>query len=161
MNIKLLSNTFDVRRLDIEDTDLIYNLSCKNKIFYKFHLPFVTRESIQEDIRALPPGKDYSDKYYVGFFEKETLVAIMDLILEYPTKDTAFIGLFMMSLEYQNKNLGSKIISESAEYLKRLGFNKIRLGVDKENLQSNAFWKKNGFAAVGESEYIIMELGLV
>ena len=158
MNIKLLSNTFDVRRLNIEDTELIYNLSCKNKIFYQFHPPFVTRESIQEDIRALPPGKDYSDKYYVGFFKKETLIAIMDLILEYPTKDTAFIGLFMMDFEYQNKNLGSKIISESAKYLKILGFHKIRLGVDKENPQSNAFWKKNGFIAVGESEHIIMEL---
>ncbi len=158
MNIKLLSNTFDVRRLNIEDTELIYNLSCKNKIYYQFHPPFVTRESIQEDIRALPPGKDYSDKYYVGFFKKETLIAIMDLILEYPTKDTAFIGLFMMDFEYQNKNLGSKIISESAKYLKILGFHKIRLGVDKENPQSNAFWKKNGFIVVGESEYIIMEL---
>ena len=158
MNIKLLSNTFDVRRLNIEDTELIYNLSCKNRIYYQFHPPFVTRESIQEDIRALPPGKDYSDKYYVGFFKKETLIAIMDLILEYPTKDTAFIGLFMMDFEYQNKNLGSKIISESAKYLKILGFHKIRLGVDKENPQSNAFWKKNGFIAAGESEYIIMEL---
>ena len=158
MNIKLLSNTFDVHRLNIEDTDLIYNLSYKNRIFYQFHPPFVTRESIQADIRALPPGKDYSDKYYVGFFIKETLIAIMDLILEYPTKDTAFIGLFMMDFEYQNKNLGSKIISESAKYLKILGFHKIRLGVDKENPQSNAFWKKNDFIAVGESEYIIMEL---
>ena len=158
MNIKLLSNTFDVRRLNIEDTELIYNLSRKNRIYYQFHPPFVTRESIQEDIRALPPGKDYSDKYYVGFFKKETLIAIMDLILEYPTKDTAFIGLFMMDFEYQNKNLGSKIISESAKYLKILGFHKIRLGVDKENPQSNAFWKKNGFIAAGESEYIIMEL---
>lgn len=158
MNIKLLSNTFDVRRLNIENTELIYNLSCKNRIYYQFHPPFVTRESIQEDIRALPPGKDYSDKYYVGFFKKETLIAIMDLILEHPTKDTAYIGLFMMDFEYQNRNLGSKIISESAKHLKILGFHKIRLGVDKGNPQSNAFWKKNGFIAAGESEYIIMEL---
>ena len=160
MNIKLLSNTFDVRRLSIEDTDLIYNLSCKNKIFYQFHPPFVTRESIQEDIRALPAGKDYNDKYYIGFFEKETLVAIMDLILDYPTKDTAFIGLFMMDFEYQNKNIGSKIISECAKYLKILGFHKIRLGVDKENPQSNAFWKKNSFVVADESEYILMKLAL-
>ena len=160
MNIKLLSNTFDVRRLSIEDTDLIYNLSCKNIIFYQFHPPFVTRESIQEDIRALPAGKDYNDKYYIGFFEKETLVAIMDLILDYPTKDTAFIGLFMMDFEYQNKNIGSKIISECAKYLKILGFHKIRLGVDKENPQSNAFWKKNSFVVADESEYILMELAL-
>ena len=44
--------------------------------------------------------------------------------------------------------------------LEQLGFHKIRFGVDKENPQSNAFWKKNGFIAVDESEYILMELDL-
>lgn len=84
----------------------------------------------------------------------------MDLILNYPVKNTAYIGLFMMHLDYQNKGLGSKIISECAKYLKTLGFHKIRLGVDKENPQSNAFWKKNGFLAVTENEYRVMELTL-
>ena len=84
MNIKLLSNTFDVRRLSIEDTDLIYNLSYKNKIFYQFHPPFVTRESIQEDIRALPDGKDYNDKYYIG---KGIDVAIEELAAFHEAKE--------------------------------------------------------------------------
>lgn len=161
MNPDLLSTIFDVRRLNTEDIELIYDLSCKNEIFYQYHPPLVTRESIQEDMRALPPGKDYQDKYYIGFFENETLAAVMDLILAYPAKDIAFIGLFMMDIEYQNKGLGSKIISECAKCLKALGFHKIRLGVDKGNPQSNAFWKKNGFVVTDEGEYIIMELALL
>lgn len=161
MNIQSLSNTFDVRRLRPEDTDFIYDLSRKNEIYYQFHPPFVTKESIREDMRALPPGKNYDDKYYVGFFEKETLAAILDLILDYPAKGVAFIGLFMMDAAYQNRNLGSKIISECAEYLKALGFQKIRLGVDKGNPQSSAFWKKNGFLAVEERAYIYMERTLI
>lgn len=161
MNINSLSNTFDVHRLGAEDTDLIFALSCKNRIFYRYHPPFVTRESIQEDMRALPPGKDDKDKYYIGFFENETLVAIMDLILDYPARDIAFIGLFMMNSEYQNKGFGSKIISECADCLKTLGFHKIRLAVDKENPQSNVFWKKNGFTVIDEGEYFIMELFLL
>ncbi len=66
----------------------------------------------------------------------------------------------MMDLEYQNKGLGSKIISECVKCLKALGFHKIRLGVDKGNPQSNAFWKKNGFVVTDEGKYIIMELTL-
>lgn len=153
-------NTFDVRRLCADDIEIIYKLSCGNKIFYQYHPPFVTKESIQEDMRALPPGKDYKDKYYVGFFEKGTLAAIMDLILGYPLKNTAYIGLFMMDPEHQYKGLGSKIISECAECIKASGFDKIRLAVDRENPQSNAFWKKNGFLVIDEGEYIIMELNL-
>lgn len=160
MEIDLLSDIFDVRRLDTKDIDMIYDLSCRNIIFYQYHPPFVTKESIQEDMRALPPGKNYKDKYYVGFFENEALAAIMDLILDYPAKNIAFIGLLMVDLKYQNKGLGSKIVSECAECLKTLGFNKIRLGVDKGNPQSNAFWKKNGFIIIDESEFTIMELDL-
>jgi RimJ/RimL family protein N-acetyltransferase len=160
MDIDLLSNTFDVRRLGEEDIDLIYDLSCRNEIFYQYHPPFVTRESIREDMSALPPDKEYKDKYYVGYFENKTLISVMDLILDYPEKKIAFVGLFMMNLEYQGKGIGSKIIAECCKYLKTLGFEKIRLGVDKGNPQSNAFWKKNGFITISEGEYILMELGL-
>lgn len=37
----------------------------------------------------------------MGFFDNEILVAVMDLILSYPVEDTAFIGLFIMNVEYQ------------------------------------------------------------
>ena len=86
MDIRLLSKNFFVRRLDLDDVDMIYDISCKNEIFYKYHPPFVTKQSITEDMEALPPNKSYDDKYYIGFFENNTLVAIMDLILDYPTE---------------------------------------------------------------------------
>ena len=35
MDIRLLSKSFFVRRLDLDDVDIIYDISCKNEIFYK------------------------------------------------------------------------------------------------------------------------------
>ena len=160
MKIESLSSVFAVRRLTAEDIGLIYDLCRRNVIFYQYHPPLVTRESITEDMHALPPNKEAKDKYYIGFFENETLAAIMDLILGYPARDIAFIGLFMVNMEYQGKGVGSRIIAECVKYLQTSGFNKIRLGVDKGNPQSSAFWKKNGFAAVSEGEYILTELAL-
>lgn len=160
MELGLLSNAFDARRLGEEDAELIYNLCVENEIFYQYHPPLVTRESVLEDMAALPPGKDYDDKFFIGFFDGEALAAIMDLILDYPAKGACFIGLFMMNREYQHKGVGSEIIRDCAAYLRSLGFGKIRLGVDKNNPQSNAFWKKNGFTAVDEDRFIIMELPL-
>lgn len=158
MEINSLSKGFYVRKLDRNDVDMIYDMSCKNEIFYQYHPPFVTKESILEDMEALPPGKSYDDKYYVGFFENESLVAIMDLILDYPAKEIAFIGLFMTNVQYQNKGIGTKIINEVVMYLKSLGYKKIRLGVDKGNPQSFSFWTKNNFNVISEDEYILMEL---
>lgn len=157
MDIRLLSNRFDVRRLDINDVDAIYDMSRKNRIFYQYHPPFVTKESILEDMEALPPLKSYDDKYYIGFFESGTLVANMDLILGYPTDEIAFIGLLMTNVDYQNKGIGSAIVEDVSACLKQLGYRKVRIGVDKENPQSNAFWRKNGFRVILEETYRVME----
>ena len=160
MDIKLLSKNFFVRRLNLHDVDIVYNMSYKNKIFYEYHPPFVTKESIIEDMNALPPHKSYDDKYYIGFFENNILVANMDLILDYPKEKMAFIGLFMVDILYQNKGIGSKIICDICGYLKELGYKKIQVGVDKENPQSNNFWHKNGFQIILEKKYNVMELVL-
>lgn len=157
LEINSLSKRFHVRKLDRNDVEMIYDMSCKNHIFYQYHPPFVTKESILEDMEALPPGKNYDDKFYVGFFEKENLVAIMDLILDYPENEIAFIGLFMTNTQYQNKGIGSEIISDAAAHLKLSGYKKIRLGVDKGNPQSYSFWSKNSFKTIGENDYILME----
>ena len=98
-----------------------------------------------------------NDKYYIGFFKRDKLIAVMDLIMNYPKKKTAFIGLFMMDVNYQNKGIGSKVIGEVLSYLKSENYENIRLGVDKGNPQSSYFWNKNGFVTVGENQYIIME----
>ena len=160
MDIQLLSKKYAVRTLDINDVAMIYDMSCKNEIYYQYHPPFVTKESIVADMKALPPNKHYEDKYYIGFFEGDTLVANMDLILGYPTDEIAFIGLFMTNVQHQNKGVGSRIIGDVCSSLKQLGFKKVRIGVDKGNPQSNSFWKKNGFYIISEKEYNVMELTL-
>ena len=160
VDINSLSKKYSVRKLNQADVEIIYNLSCGNHIFYLHHPPFVTEESILEDMSALPPEKTSEDKYYIGFFDSNTLVAIMDLIVDYPTEKVAFIGLFMTDVKYQNKGVGSSIISEITAYLRTLNFEKVRLGVDKGNPQSYAFWLKNKFAVIAEENYILMEFVL-
>lgn len=148
--IEKFSSQYIVRTLTPEDVEAIYGLSAGNPLFFEHCPPFVTRQSILEDMAALPPGKTYDDKFYVGFFDKGQLVAILDLILGYPEADTAFIGLFMVDRARQGGGLGSAIISQFASYLKTLGFARLRLAYAKGNPQSEAFWRKNGFQKTGE-----------
>ncbi|MDU4752827.1 MAG: GNAT family N-acetyltransferase, partial [Clostridium butyricum] len=118
MNISELSLKYQIRKLDDKDIDLIYTLSIGNPKFYKYCPPYVTKESIHEDMNMLPPNKSKEDKFYIGFFDNHILVAVMDLIINFPDNKTAFIGLFMMEQEYQGKGIGSNIIEECATYLK-------------------------------------------
>ena len=108
-----------------------------------------TRQSILEDMKALPPQTTYENKYYIGYFLNGNLVAVMDLILKYPNKVTAFIGFFMMNKEFQGNGIGTEIIKECEKFLREGGYLYIRLGFAKGDPQSEAFWLKNGFSRIG------------
>ena len=152
MEVQHLSDQYTIRDLLPADAEMIFEVLKNNTIFYKYHPPMVTVESIIEDMEALPPNKGYEDKHYIGFFHMDTLVAVMDLIEHYPQHGTALMGFFAMNAHLQGQGIGTAIISDSITYLAQLGFEKVRLGIDKGNPQSKAFWLKNGFAFT-EEEY--------
>ena len=150
MEIQRLSNQYSVRALLPADAEMVYEALRNNTIFYEYHPPMVTVESILEYMEALPPNKGYEDKDYIGFFWNDVLVAVMDLIEHYPQQGTVLLGFFAMNANLQGQGIGTAIISECVEYLAQLGFEKVRLGIDKGNPQSKAFWLKNGFSFTGE-----------
>ena len=107
-----LSSRYAVRPLTRADIPAHYALSSRNTLFYEYHKPFVTEQSILEDLSALPPGKQAADKFYLGFFMGDRLAAVMDLILDYPERGIAFLGFFMMEPSLQGCGAGSAIIQE-------------------------------------------------
>ena len=149
MDVAEFSKRYFVRLLDQSDIDAIFALCSQNSLYYDYCPPFVTRESISMDMRALPPGKDLSDKYYLGYFDGDKLIAVMDFIASYPNGTTAFIGFFMTDMSVQNKGIGSTIIDELCCYLPKAGFTSLRLGWVKGNPQAEHFWHKNGFTETG------------
>ena len=150
MDIQHLSSQYSVRALLSTDAEMVYEVLKNNTIFYEYHPPMVTVESILEDMETLPPNKGYEDKHYIGFFCEDTLVAVMDLIEHYPNPGTALLGFFAMNTNLQGQGIGTEIISDSVAYLAQVGFKKVRLGIDKGNPQSKEFWLKNGFTFTGE-----------
>lgn len=150
LEVQKLSDQFYVKKLDADDVDVIYEVCSENTLFYQYHPPFVTRESVLGDLSALPLGKAEKDKFFVGFYEEDTLIAVMDLILGYPEDKTAYIGFFMMRRSCQGQGIATGIISGVVTYLCKCGFETLQLAIDKGNPQSEAFWEKNQFEKTGE-----------
>ena len=150
MDLSALSKCYSIRKMDDSDADSILELCRGNAQYYLYCQAEPSKDQILNDLHITPPGIDPSDKYYVGFYQENTLLAVMDLIDGYPAPGTAFIGFFMMRKEFQGNQVGSAIIQETAAYLKTLGMTAIQLGIDKGNPQSTHFWKKNGFVVKEE-----------
>lgn len=151
INEKYFSTKYTVRKLTNSDIPQIYDLCRKNTTFYEYCPPMVTEESLAEDLTALPPNIQLEAKYFVGFYNENKLVAILDLIDGYPEDKIAFIGLFMTDTDLQGKGIGSAIIAELSAYLKSLDYTAIRLAWVKGNPQSEHFWIKNAFTPLRES----------
>lgn len=152
IEVSQLSEQFDVNGLQKSDADKVYQLELTNPQYFVHCPPVPSISSVIDDMHALPPGKTASDKYYVGFYAEDSLVAILDLILHYPDEQTAYIGLFMVDKAYQGRGVGSLIIDGCLACLKETGFTRARLGYMKGNEQSRNFWLKNLFVETGEEK---------
>ena len=150
--IDKLSKTYDVRKLSEADMEMLYAFCSGNPKFYDYCGMDVSVELIERDMKEAPPGIPMEQKHYIGFFENEKLVAIMDLIDGYPCNSCAYIGLFMMNSEMQGRGIGSSIVLEVFDYLKEQGMESCRLAINKFNPQSNHFWRKHGFEIIKEME---------
>lgn len=150
MDVSLLSDRYLVQMMGESDVERIYELCRKNVLYYQYCPPFVSEESIICDMNELPPNKDMQDKYYIGYYDGERLIAVMDLIMNFPDKKIAFIGFFMTDVATQNTGIGSKIIEDLCVCLAQIEISKVRLGWVKDNPQAEHFWHKNKFVETGD-----------
>jgi RimJ/RimL family protein N-acetyltransferase len=151
IQIEKLSGAYTIRRLTDADVPMLYAWMLRNDQYFRYCGGSTTPERVRQDLTLCPPGTTPAQKHYVGFFGADTLVAVMDLIDGYPDADTAFIGFFMMNKDLQGQGTGTAIVREVLAALRALGYTAVRLGIDKENPQSNHFWRKNGFAVLREA----------
>lgn len=145
MDINNFSKTYEVRRIESDNIDELLELCKNNETYYKYCPPDPTPYSIRSDLRALPPGKEKKDKYYVGFYNNDELIAVSDIIQDYPNDQTVFIGFFMLKKEYQHQGIASKIIEELVECFQEYQFSYIRLAYVVGNKESEGFWLRNKF----------------
>jgi len=149
LKIENLSTDYQVKRLTNDDLNKTYALVQTNSSYFNFCPPQPTRHSLSEDMTVVPADKTLADKVYVGFFEHDSLVAVLDLIYQYPNEQSAWIGFFMVDAKYEGKGIGSKIMTDVAAELKRTGLKLIELDYPKGFIQSEHFLLKNDFIKDG------------
>ena len=152
IDITRLSSRYSIRLMQDSDADAILDFCLQNTQYYQYCSKQPSKELVLSDLHITPPDIELSSKYYVGFYDNAVLVAIMDLINGYPGSDYGYIGFFMVNKQLQGNQIGTGIIQEVCQYLKKIGITTVRLGIDKGNPQSNYFWKKNGFLVIKEVE---------
>ncbi|HEL1551556.1 TPA: GNAT family N-acetyltransferase [Streptococcus suis] len=149
MEISHFSNHYKVRKITEADLEQVLALYQTTPLYFEYCPPLPSLESLANDLVECPPGKEPTDKYFLGFWDKDQLLAVLDLIDGYPTAEIAYIGLFMVDSKLAGQGLGSNIIAKLLSQL-ATHFKKVRLGYVESNPQSSHFWSKVGFCPTGE-----------
>ena len=149
-DIQSLATGYDVRRITAADITDVYRLCKTNLRYYRTMHMVPTRESLTEVLTDLPGDMGTENKFFVGFYEDDDLIAVMDLITDYPDKHSAFIGWFMVNGKRQGVGIGSQIFADVRAALKGWGYEHISLGCVRENESAITFWQGQGFAPTGE-----------
>jgi diamine N-acetyltransferase len=116
---------------------------------------------------ALPPGKQYEDKFVWGLYESDAMIGCADVIRGYPTPEKAVIGLLLLVEARQRNGLGRAFATLVEEAVGAWpAIERLRIGVVKSNRGALAFWRKLGYREAGEikpagpdfvSEVVVLE----
>lgn len=132
---------YKIKKITKDDYNDIYNLELSNIDFYmctQGHA--ITYEEAIQDTIELPPNTLAEQKYYIGFYDNDKLIAVMDYIEHYPSNGIVWIGFFMIDNSVKRKKLGTKIITEFIKSLKKNDISKLQLGCFETNVVGLGFW---------------------
>mgnify|MGYP001625433427 CR=1 FL=1 len=108
-----------------------------------------TLKSCQEDLAALPPGRELRHKLFLGLFQGAVLAAVLDLVEGYPDEGSLYIGLLELAVEFHRQGLGTRLVRALKTAAGEAGFSALRLGCYDRNTPGMAFWNAMGFEKEG------------
>lgn len=135
-----------------QDENILQNFLKSNEDYY---LTISNSGATDFEARLLfevvPLNKTLNDKFIVGFFKENNLIAIIDLIQNYEADNEWTIGEFIVDLSHRNKGIGKQILENIENLLLSLKVNSIRLAANYKNSKAINFWHKNGYRDFGKT----------
>ena len=105
----------------------------------------------QSTFSALPPGKDYGDKFVWGLYSGAAMIGCADVIRGYPVRESAIIGLLLLAQDRQRRGLGRAFAALVERKIASWPeIERLRIGVVASNAGALAFWRKLGYRETGE-----------
>jgi GNAT superfamily N-acetyltransferase len=146
-------NDYSIIKVSEDILGDVFEVIRRNEYFIsKTQAHDVTIEECRDDICALPPDTDASQKFYVALYKGKECAALLDYVEGYPALGIVFIGLFILDPKFQRSGNGAHIINAFIKCAKSSGFNEIRLGCYEANETGLKFWNRMGFKQQSVSE---------
>ena len=134
------------------------NLYLSNREFFVATQASLPRlDDILANATAVPPKYDIRGKHYLGILEEDNPIALLDVLVGYPSHETVYIGLLLIHGKKQGNAVGTTIVDAICEAAQKIDCTQIELGVISSNIKAISFWTKQGFVQTGTIETTHMD----
>ena len=166
---QLQANLYDynIELITLNNLEKYVDVFYSNEEYYTITDGKVADLELCKDVVTYCPDNFPNENVFcLGFYKNENPVAILSILLGYPTPNTLYLGLFIVNSPFHRKGIGIKIINAFISTSKDLGFNKIELSVQDNNISGLSFWKKLKFKTIAKCDCggfynLSMELNLL
>ncbi|MDR2833067.1 MAG: GNAT family N-acetyltransferase [Streptococcaceae bacterium] len=150
--MKTLTKNFYTKTLTIKDSEIIEQLfqQAKDYFLLSANQP-PSKQTITSFFQDVPPNKTSEDKLSLGLFIRENeLIAVADIIKNFPKESTWIIGLLLIAPKYRGQNIGFLWHEELEKLAFTNGADTLQLGVVKQNEKARHFWQNQGYVIENE-----------
>lgn len=139
------SNIYQIKSISEEDIPDALSLYQENTPYCELTKTTPTEEILRDHLTSVPEGAASEDKFFVGYYQENQLIALLDLTVRYPLSSCAVINWFMVKKDLQKTGIGSRIVQELLFFLMESGIEYVRLDAIEEDQKAMHFWNTNGF----------------
>lgn len=145
--MEFFSDGLNVKQLDVkQDVNEVFELQKKHTNYHQqFNLGVLTKGQIEAEMVNFPKNKTLEDKFYLGFYQAGILIAVLDLVLDYPKANCVWIGLLIVDTAKLCTGIGTNVWKIARQALKREGYTKTLLAIPASDERSQSFWQKQRF----------------
>lgn len=146
-----LTKEYKIKCLIRENSNIVETL-CKECLDYYILTggTVPSKEEVKEIFIALPPNKNYEDKFVLGIYKLNELIGLVDIIKDFITTKEWTIGLMLIKPQERSNGLGKVVHKALVEWAKDLGAKSFRIGVIEDNYKGINFWSSLGYKKIKE-----------
>lgn len=131
---------YTVKRLTPADVDEILALQAKHSEYHQhYQTNPVTKADILAELETLPSKALPEQKFYLGFYAQDELVVLVDLVLDHPQANCAWLGLVMTEKTKLRQHYATKVLMALRSALKREGYKELMTSSALSDVNAQAF----------------------
>ncbi len=134
--------------------DLLEVITSNGEYFRLFEDGTANDQTCAEMINSVPPNFDIHNKLFLGLWKHGQAVAIIDILMQYPQKNSIWISLLLVHEQMHGQGIGRTIDHALVKAAQKNGYISIQLGVIDENKQALFFWQKLDYRITGSKTAI-------